>query len=315
MLRVIAPLIFHKMATPLINAQALETRAIAANKGGIMSFFRGGRQPVRALELFTRAATQYKMANYWCKAGECYEHAAMNADRSDDSIEAENLYADAARAFAHVAVDKACKLYEVVLKRLEERNELERVAKMCKEIGELLENDMNLTLAKVYYSRAGELFHVEQKQAWSNGCYIKLAEFAALEEDYNTAAEYFERVARSSLNSLSKYNVTNWLFKAGLCNLATGATIGDMKHAASTLEQFKLMYARFDSSRECKLLDDIVVEWDKKDAEAFTNIVADYDQVSKLESWTATALLIMKKQLANRSNVLVEDQNVDDDFT
>jgi alpha-soluble NSF attachment protein len=54
----------------------------------------------------------------------------------------------------------------------------------------------------------------------ANQCWLKVASFAAVEEDYEKAIEKFEHVATTSLdNNLVKYSAKMYFLQAGLCHM------------------------------------------------------------------------------------------------
>lgn len=56
----------------------------------------------------------------------------------------------------------------------------------------------------------------------ANKHFLKVADLAAIKEDYYKAIENFERVARSSVNNhLMKWSVKEYFLKAGMCHLAS----------------------------------------------------------------------------------------------
>ena len=57
----------------------------------------------------------------------------------------------------------------------------------------------------------------------SNKLYLKVADLAALDADYQRAIQHYEKVAKSSMNNnLMKWSVKEYFLKAGVCHLATG---------------------------------------------------------------------------------------------
>jgi alpha-soluble NSF attachment protein len=60
----------------------------------------------------------------------------------------------------------------------------------------------------------------------ANKHYLKVADLSATKGDYYKATEFYERVAKSSVNNhLMKWSVKEYFLKAGLCHLATNVSI------------------------------------------------------------------------------------------
>ena len=50
----------------------------------------------------------------------------------------------------------------------------------------------------------------------------------------------------------------------------------------------------FSDARECKLCKDLLVQCEAFDVDAFTQVVFEYDSISKLDPWKTTLLLKIK---------------------
>lgn len=126
----------------------------------------------------------------------------------------------------------------------------------------------------------------------ANNCLLKVATFAAQLEQYQEAIEKFENVATASMSSaLSKFSVKEYLFKAGLCHFC----LNDPVSAARALERYQEIDPTFQGSREQKLLSSILEAIETNDVQMFTDYVADYDRMTKLDNWKTAILLRIKK--------------------
>lgn len=121
-----------------------------------------------------------------------------------------------------------------------------------------------------------------------------MAELAALEEDYRTAVDKFEAVAKSSLqNNLMKWSVKDYFLKAGICHLASG----DMVATKRALDQYRELDNTFAGTRENALLMDLANSVEEGDQEGFSDKLFQYDQLSKLDKWKTTLLLRVKNHI------------------
>lgn len=60
----------------------------------------------------------------------------------------------------------------------------------------------------------------------ANKHFLKVADLAGLKGDYYKATEFYEKVAKSSVNNhLMKWSVKDYFLKAGICHLATNVSI------------------------------------------------------------------------------------------
>lgn len=129
----------------------------------------------------------------------------------------------------------------------------------------------------------------------ANKLWLKVADLAALDENYHKAIENFEKVAKASINNnLMKYSVKDYFLKAGICHLATG----DLVAAQRAISSYGEMDPSFTSQRENMLLNDVYAAVEAGDPEDFADKLYMYDQVSKLDKWKTTLLLRVKNNIA-----------------
>ena len=131
----------------------------------------------------------------------------------------------------------------------------------------------------------------------ANKSFLKVADLAALEGDYNKAIENFEKVSASSVsNNLMKWSVKDYFLKAGLCHLANG----DQVTTNRALEKYRDMDPTFPSTREHQLLVDLYEAIEQGDQEIFADKLFQYDQMSKLDKWKTTILLRIKNAIEEK---------------
>ena len=147
------------------------------------------------------------------------------------------------------------------------------------------------------YSTAASWYEDDNAEALSNKLYLKAADLGALGGNYHQAIENYERVAKSSVaNNLMKWSVKEYLFKAGLCHLASG----DMVGVNRALQGYRDLDPTFASTREHQLLVDLVEAVEQGDQEAFADKLFQYDQMSKLDKWKTTILLQIKNSIEEK---------------
>ncbi len=71
----------------------------------------------------------------------------------------------------------------------------------------------------------------------------------------------------------------------------------DYVRARGNLEKYQNMDMTFSGTREYELLKGILDAVEAEDVEAFTNKVADFDRLTKLDQWKTTILLRIKKSM------------------
>ncbi|KAK9126779.1 hypothetical protein Scep_015625 [Stephania cephalantha] len=213
------------------------------------------------------------------------------------------------------------------------------------DIGELYEQEQNLEQSIVFFERSADLFQSEEVNTSANQCRQKVAQFSAQLEQYEEsldvlgtggweenkgnieekkkqrrrpwlrqgsrhgdemrrgniffhslfedgltndekAIEIYEDVARQSLNNnLLKYSVKGYLLNAGLCQLCKG----DVVAITNALDKYQ----------------DLAASIEEEDVTKFTDIVKEFDSMTRLDPWKTTLLLRVKEKL--KAKELEED--------
>ena len=68
----------------------------------------------------------------------------------------------------------------------------------------------------------------------------------------------------------------------------------------NALERYQEMDPTFTGTRECKFLEELALATEEGDVQQFTNAVAEFDSLSRLDSFKTTILLAAKKIVASR---------------
>ena len=167
-------------------------------------------------------------------------------------------------------------------------------AKHHQTIAEIYENDPS-NYAKViqHYEQAAQYFMGEESNSSANKCMLKVAQYSAELENYEKAINIYEQVAQSSLeSSLLKYSAKEYLFRAAICHLCV-----DYLNAQHSLDRYIQMYPAFQDSREYKLICSLIEHMQEQNVDGFTEVVKEYDAISRLDQWYTMILLRIKKQL------------------
>lgn len=131
----------------------------------------------------------------------------------------------------------------------------------------------------------------------ANKLFLKVAELAALEGEYQRSIENYEKVAHSSVdNNLMKWSVKDYFLKAGMCHLASQ----DMVATQRALASYRELDPTFASTREHQLLVDLAEAVEQGDQEAFADKLFQFDQLSKLDKWKTTILLRVKEGIEEK---------------
>ncbi|KAJ4970545.1 hypothetical protein NE237_003644 [Protea cynaroides] len=264
--------------------------------------FLGGSKYEDAAELYEKAASSYKLAKSWDKAGAAYIKVADCHLKSESKHEAASGYVDAAKCYNKTSPKEAISCLTKAVTLFKEIGRLNIAARHCKEIGELYEQEQDLEQSIFFYEQAADLFESEESTTSANQCKQKIAQFAAQMEQYQKAIEFYEDIARQSMrNNLLKYSVKGYLLNAGICQLCKG----DVVAISNALERYQELDPTFRGTREYKLLADLAAAIDEEDVAKFTDVLKEFDSMTPLDGWKTTLLLRVKQ--AVKAKELEED--------
>ncbi|CAK9196712.1 unnamed protein product [Sphagnum jensenii] len=274
------------------EARGAEYEKKADKKLGGWSVF-GGKYD-DAADLLEKAANSYKLAKSWNRAANVYIKLANCQLKLDSKHEAASAYVDAANCYKKSQPQEAVRMLNLAINMFEDIGRLSMAAKHYKDIADIYEKEENAERAMEYYEKAAELYSGEGIDSTANQCKIKVAQFAAQLEQYNKAIVIYEDVAKQSMsNNLLKYSVKGYLLNAGLCQIC-GKDVVAINNA---LEKYQELDPTFSSTREFKFLTDLASAIDEVDVVKFTDIVKEYDSMSRIDQWKTTLLLRAKNAL------------------
>mmetsp|Transcript_18538 Transcript_18538/g.54950 ORF Transcript_18538/g.54950 Transcript_18538/m.54950 type:complete len:319 (+) Transcript_18538:47-1003(+) len=310
------------------KARALVEKA--EKKLASWSLFGGGSKYEDAAEMYTKAANLFKVSKCWNDAGACFEKTAQCALKSDSPHEAATAHTDAANCYKKTDAKGApptvhtsaplvypCRAAHPDSRRLPRRaaaaieqykeaigihidlGRFPTAAKLQKEIAELHEGEGNLPLAMEAFQTAADYYQGEENTAQGNQCLLRVAGLASAAGDYQRAIDIYEQVGTAALESnLLKWSVKDYWLKAGICHLATG----DGGAAASAVRRYNTMDASFEKTREGMLLENLTKAFGDADADAFTEHIRAYDEISRLSPEMTTLLLEVKNTIKAQVN-------------
>ncbi|KAI8647788.1 soluble NSF attachment protein [Parasitella parasitica] len=266
----------------------------AQKKLNSWSFFGPSNKYEDAAELYEKAGNMFKLAQQWENAGEAFIEAAKLFQRGNCAkFEGSRAYDNAAKSYKKSDPAAAVNALREAIVLDQEGGNFRAAARHNQDIAELCETKLERPKeAYEAYAKAAELYNADDSPALSNKCLLKVAEIAANLEMYDVALEKYEQVATASIDDpLLKWSLKEYWFRAGLCHLCTN----DVVKTEKALANYCNMDMSFESSRECALLKDIVECINQGDVDVFTQRVADYDKLTRLDPWKTAMLLKIKK--------------------
>lgn len=255
----------------------------------------GGNKMDEAADLYQRAANAFKVAKKDKEAADAFLKQAEVLIKINEKDEAANAYLNASKSLRKTNPLECIFSIQKAVVIFSERGRFQQAANQQKTIAEIYEVTLeDLPKALVAYEQAADWYRGEDSNSQGNACLIKVAHIAAQLEQYDKAVEQFESVAAASMdNNLTKWSVREYLLKAGICILCTN----DVVRAKLSIEKYQSLDMTFAGTREFKFLHDLSNATEASDAQQFTDIVAEFDKMTRLDNWKTTLLLRIKKGL------------------
>jgi alpha-soluble NSF attachment protein len=169
------------------------------------------------MELYDKAAAQFKIAKQWDAAGDAYVKMAECAEKIGNEVEAVGAYSNAAKAYKNGNTSEAIKIFRIAAQMQMTRNQFQQAGKLLLEVANIEEKDLKVQAAIKSYTAAADCFLSEGSVPSENQALLKVADLSAGEGDYKGAIKIYEKVASVAVeSSLLKYSAHSYFFKAGL---------------------------------------------------------------------------------------------------
>ncbi|PJF19419.1 hypothetical protein PSACC_00810 [Paramicrosporidium saccamoebae] len=283
------------------EAERLLVEAEQCAKPRKILFFSASPDYTEAAERYNRAGNAFKSCKEWRSAGDAFCKAAEMDVAAGEVDESARKLLNAASCYKKCDPAEAVTNIQAALEVLLRSGRFHLAAAHEKEIAEIYETQLDdAKNAMAYYERAAERYAGEDSNSMAQSCRLKAATLAAISGQYERAAMIFEEAASESVNDqLRKYSVRDFLLKGGICRLCSEDRIAGKR----CIEGYPMIDASFASSREYKLLNDILEALDNEDVEAFTDIVSTFDRTNALDDWKTKMLLRIKKNFSEEPDL------------
>ncbi|KAK5045915.1 hypothetical protein LTR84_008701 [Exophiala bonariae] len=285
------------MADPRALLQKADKAAQGAT-GGFSLF--GGRTEKweNAADLFTQAANAFRVQKQNHEAGQAFEKAAnIQQTKLNEPDDMANTLTEAFKVYRKDSPQDAARVLTTAIGHYTSKGNFRRAATHQQNLAEVYEMEIgDQKKALQAYETAAQWYESDNAEALANKLYLKVADLAALEGDYQNAINKLETVAKTSLNNnLMRWSVKDYFLKAGICHLAAGDQVATRR----ALDQYRELDNSFASTRENMLLTDLVGCVEEGDQEGFADKLYQFDQLSKLDKWKTTLLLRVKNKIEN----------------
>lgn len=280
-------------------------KKVNSKQGFLGSVFGSSKQQQyeEAGDLYIQAANVFRLRKNGKKAGECFEKAAEAQLKADSKDEAASTLVDAFKAYKQEDAASAARCLERAIEFFTLRGQFRRAANFKMDIAQIYEEELfDIPKALQSYQDAGDWFESDSAQALANKAFIKSADLNALEGNYIQANDIYKKIVKNSLNNnLSRWSLKDYFTKIVLCYLAADDRVAANKYLEETLS----LDSSFQSTREYKLLQDVIESVSEGDAQKLSNSLYEYDQFSKLDKWKTTILLKIKNTVVEADDDLL----------
>ena len=274
---------------------------------GFMSFLSGSLLSSRleeATDLYIQAANHYRLAKDFAQAGKQFVKAANLQEKLGNHNDTANHLIEAYKCFKGPlppeAIDALSKAIHIFLTQ---NGQFRRAANFTMDLGELYESIADTENASKSYEQAGDYFTTDHAEALLNKAYLKCADLYAGAEKDRKAVDMYEIVIKNLLgNNLTKWNVKDYFLKTILCVLCENDVVEAEKKSA----EFNAQEPTWETTREYKLVNDILAAIKEGDVQDFQDKLFEFDQFQKLDKLTTSLLLKIK--------LSVVEQDDDDDL-
>lgn len=279
-----------------------QAEKLARPQTGLLSFL-GGSSSYKleeATDLRVQAANAYRLSKDFALAGEQFTKAAdlqrglgNHNDSANHLVDAYKCYKDVDPPRAIDALSRAIHIF------LTQNGQFRRAANFQMDLAGLHETVGDLPAAAAAYEKAGDYFSTDHAEALANKAYLKCADLAALQGEYQQAQKLYDTVIKALVgNNLSRWNLKDYFFKNLLCTLC----LEDVVEAQKRLDLYADEEPSWPTTREYKLVADILELIQNGDVQAFSDRVYEFDQFSKLDKLKTQLLLRVKNSVVEKDD-------------
>jgi len=269
--------------------------AVAALKGGGWFGPSKSEKLSTAIDLYIKAANQYKIVKSWQKAGTAFNDAAhLCLETSHGNYQAASNFGKAAEMLRKVDKAGAVKALERSVQLFLDDGKFASAAKNKQQVAEIAEEDGKLTDAIIAYEKSCDYYEAENSSSTGMGCLLKAAYLCIDALEYEKAISIFDRVAvYYSTNHLTNFKCKTLFFEASICRLY----LGDLVETKKALSSYCEMKSDFVKQREYTFIDSAITACEQFDADKFSAAVTEFDSIQPLQRWQTTVLLTIRDRL------------------
>ena len=261
----------------------------------------------QARDLYEKAANQFKLANNFKRAGECYEKCS-EIETSIDGMPT-NFIQDAIKCYKKSDPGKYIDMVDGVVFQLCSDGRISNAARMKKDQGEYFEQNCEFEEAVKCFESAGNLFDKDDQPSQANQVKLKAADLNLVTKipDYETSIHIYDDVITHYLSKdILRSSAKTMMMKAILCFLAMDDSVGAQK----SFDKYQMKDPAFGGSREGELLQTMIECRQENDSETFNSSIKEYNRITPFQK-VETHLV---KAISEKFDAGLDDQNLGDDL-
>lgn len=252
------------------------------------------------MDKYKQAANNFKMAKDW----ENYVRANMKCIsllEKTDKQEKARLYVESGMAMEHIEPLESLQYYLSAVDIYCEEGKFLLAAKILESIGEIYKKEEKINEAVQMLKKAADFYQGENSISNSNKCLEKVAIYSTLIKKYEISIKTFEELGFECIKNekLNLFSAKKHFMHAIFCMLAREDNIA----AQNSFIKYSNIDFTFSDSREGKLCCDLIDAMDKQDSNLFSEILYEYDNISKLNNWETSILLDAKESMIDNSEI------------
>lgn len=259
-------------------------------RGGFMGKLFGGPKYGEAQVLYLKAAGELQFYNQWDMVAEAFLKGADCARKSGDFLDQADCLEKAGDALEHVNVDLACEQYRQAFVILGKASEHSKAGHLMAWVADLrARHGGDSREVRELYQRAADMFALDKhEQSHLFTCNCKVAELSARLGELKEAIRLLEKEAvRAVVDDQLASGAKDRFLDAGILHLA----LGDSVSAKSDVQRWRTLDQDFATSRQGKLLGDLIAAFERKEVAMFAEKLHQFDEMMPLNPWRVDFLL------------------------
>eukprot|EP00835_Amoeboradix_gromovi_P002778 NODE_164_length_16443_cov_0.166544.p6 type:complete len:279 gc:universal NODE_164_length_16443_cov_0.166544:4746-5582(+) len=252
-----------------------------------------GNKYADAADLFVQAANQFIIDKQMERASEMFEQAYHNylqAKMEEDAYQVVQSLLKILKKDTAASEQKLVTYSDKLIQHLLQKGRFHMAANFAKQLAEA-HHDNSVKIK--YFLKAGEWYEQEDAKALGMKCFHSHAMALVADKQYELALAKMEYISSVALSdNLQKYMVKDYLFVALMIAMNLDVLLLNQK-----LQEYAAMDPSFTQSREYKCIEQLSKALEEGDSEQFSQVLRQYDQLSKLDDMKTNLLLSVKSNM------------------